>query len=51
VTGSPEADPPETGAPIVYDVVIMERAFQVDLRGGVDLLSHHLYTGPRVSVR
>lgn len=29
----------------------MERAFQVDLRGVVDLLSHHLYTGPRVYVR
>ncbi|PSK88930.1 molecular chaperone HtpG [Murinocardiopsis flavida] len=28
-----------------------ERAFQVDLRGVVDLLSHHLYTGPRVYVR
>jgi len=29
----------------------MERAFQVDLRGVVDLLSHHLYTSPRVYVR
>ena len=28
MTGSPEADPPETRAPIVYDVVIMERAFE-----------------------
>ncbi|HEY1703945.1 MAG TPA: hypothetical protein VGG75_29980 [Trebonia sp.] len=26
----------------------MERAFQVDLRGVVDLLSHHLYASPRV---
>ncbi|MFC5236143.1 HSP90 family protein [Pseudonocardia zijingensis] len=29
----------------------MEHAFQVDLRGVVDLLSRHLYTGPRVYVR
>lgn len=29
----------------------MERAFQVDLRGVVDLLSHHLYTSPRVYLR
>ncbi|QVQ53982.1 HSP90 family protein [Spiractinospora alimapuensis] len=28
-----------------------ERAFQVDLRGVVDLLSRHLYTSPRVYVR
>lgn len=28
-----------------------ERAFQVDLRGIVDLLSHHLYGSPRVYVR
>lgn len=28
-----------------------ERAFQVDLRGIVELLSHHLYTSPRVYVR
>jgi len=27
------------------------RAFQVDLRGVVDLLSHHLYSGPQVYVR
>jgi molecular chaperone HtpG len=27
------------------------RIFQVDLRGVVDLLSHHLYTSPRVYVR
>lgn len=27
------------------------RAFQVDLRGLVDLLSHHLYSSPRVYVR
>src|SRR5581483_104750 len=26
-------------------------AFQVDLRGLVDLLSHHLYSSPRVFVR
>ena len=26
-------------------------AFQVDLRGLVDLLSHHLYSSPRVYVR
>ena len=29
----------------------MDRAFQVDLRGMVDLLSHHLYASPRVYVR
>ncbi|MCM6773123.1 HSP90 family protein [Nocardia sp. CDC159] len=29
----------------------MEQAFQVDLRGIVDLLSHHLYGSPRVYVR
>lgn len=29
----------------------MDRTFQVDLRGVVDLLSRHLYTGPRVYVR
>lgn len=29
----------------------MERAFQVDLRGVVELLSHHLYGSPRVYVR
>ncbi|GAA3752212.1 HSP90 family protein [Plantactinospora mayteni] len=29
----------------------MDRAFQVDLRGVVDLLSHHLYGSPRVYVR
>lgn len=28
-----------------------ESTFQVDLRGIVDLLSHHLYSGPRVYVR
>ncbi|WP_027942048.1 HSP90 family protein [Amycolatopsis taiwanensis] len=30
---------------------MVERAFQVDLRGVVDLLSHHLYASPRVYVR
>ena len=29
----------------------MSHAFQVDLRGMVDLLSHHLYGSPRVYVR
>lgn len=29
----------------------MQHAFQVDLRGIVDLLSHHLYASPRVYVR
>ncbi|MEV4507768.1 HSP90 family protein [Dactylosporangium sp. NPDC049525] len=29
----------------------MDRTFQVDLRGVVDLLSHHLYASPRVYVR
>jgi molecular chaperone HtpG len=29
----------------------MERAFQVDLRAVVDLVSHHLYASPRVYVR
>ena len=28
-----------------------QSTFQVDLRGIVDLLSHHLYSGPRVYVR
>ncbi|MEV4757589.1 HSP90 family protein [Micromonospora sp. NPDC049559] len=30
---------------------MMERRFQVDLRGVVDLLSHHLYASPRVYAR
>lgn len=30
---------------------MQERAFQVDLRGVVELLSHHLYTSPRVYLR
>ncbi len=29
----------------------MERTFQVDLRGVVDLFSHHLYSSPRVYLR
>ena len=29
----------------------MSHTFQVDLRGIVDLLSHHLYASPRVYVR
>ena len=29
----------------------MSNTFQVDLRGIVDLLSHHLYASPRVYVR
>src|SRR4029079_10764757 len=29
----------------------VDRTFQVDLRGIVDLLSHHLYSSPRVYVR
>ncbi|MEV4256281.1 hypothetical protein AB0J52_24235, partial [Spirillospora sp. NPDC049652] len=29
----------------------MEQAFQVDLRGVVDLLSRHLYSSPRVYLR
>ncbi|WP_036373540.1 HSP90 family protein [Micromonospora sp. ATCC 39149] len=29
----------------------MDRTFQVDLRGVVDLLSHHLYGSPRVYIR
>jgi HSP90 family molecular chaperone len=31
--------------------VAVERAFQVDLRAAVDLLSHHLYSSPRVYLR
>ena len=31
--------------------LFVEHAFQVDLRGVVDLLSHHLYASPRVYVR
>jgi molecular chaperone HtpG len=31
--------------------VAVERAFQVDLRAVVDLLSHHLYSSPRVYLR
>lgn len=31
--------------------VTLNRSFQVDLRGVVDLLSHHLYSSPRVYVR
>src|SRR5262249_22590548 len=30
---------------------LVSRTFQVDLRGVVDLLSHHLYASPRVYVR
>ena len=30
---------------------LVSHAFQVDLRGVVDLLSHHLYASPRVYVR
>jgi molecular chaperone HtpG len=30
---------------------VSEQRFRVDLRGLVDLLSHHLYSGPRVYVR
>ena len=33
-----------------YDVPVPER-FQVDLRGVVELLSHHLYSSPRVYLR
>ena len=38
------AEPPTDPAPTTS-------AFQVDLRGMVDLLSRHLYSGPRVYVR
>ncbi|HEV2781566.1 MAG TPA: HSP90 family protein [Actinophytocola sp.] len=31
--------------------VTLNRSFQVDLRGVVDLLSHHLYSSPRVYLR
>ncbi|HEX2416528.1 MAG TPA: ATP-binding protein, partial [Micromonosporaceae bacterium] len=34
-----------------YGRTLLEKAFQVDLRGIVDLLSHHLYSSPRVYVR
>lgn len=34
-----------------YGRMLVEKAFQVDLRGVVDLLSHHLYTSPRVYLR
>jgi len=37
----PSADEPQHGA----------HAFQVDLRGLVDLLSHHLYSSPRIYIR
>lgn len=33
------------------DPTVAGRAFQVDLRGVVDLLARHLYSGPRVYVR
>lgn len=33
------------------DPVSADRTFQVDLRGLVDLLSHHLYSSPRVYLR
>jgi molecular chaperone HtpG len=33
------------------DAVPADRTFQVDLRGLVDLLSHHLYSSPRVYLR
>ena len=33
------------------DLTAAGRAFQVDLRGVVDLLARHLYSGPRVYVR
>jgi molecular chaperone HtpG len=38
-------------APVGHDAPVTDRAFQVDLRGVVDLLSHHLYSGPRVYLR
>ncbi|WP_251022461.1 HSP90 family protein [Streptomyces sp. ISL-10] len=41
---APAAPGPATAAPSV-------NSFQVDLRGLVDLLSHHLYSSPRVYVR
>jgi molecular chaperone HtpG len=31
--------------------MIASETFRVDLRGVVDLLSHHLYTSPQVYVR
>ncbi len=44
--------PGTVGANIAPEVgSIVDRTFQVDLRGVVDLLSHHLYGSPRVYVR
>jgi len=40
-----------TPTPTAYERKLVEKAFQVDLRGVVDLLSHHLYSSPRVYVR
>ena len=37
------------GHPVAFSPV--SNTFQVDLRGIVDLLSHHLYASPRVYVR
>ncbi|MGW4366771.1 HSP90 family protein [Nocardia takedensis] len=42
---------PEGTGPVDGDVVTDRYSFQVDLRGIVDLLSHHLYSSPRVYVR
>jgi molecular chaperone HtpG len=36
---------------ITADPTAADRTFQVDLRGLVDLLSHHLYSSPRVYLR
>ena len=40
-----------TSPPSQGEVSAVNRTFQVDLRGVVDLLSHHLYASPRVYVR
>ncbi|WP_424212757.1 HSP90 family protein [Streptomyces sp. BI20] len=45
-TTTPPPEPAATGAPEPG-----ANSFQVDLRGLVDLLSHHLYSSPRVYVR
>jgi molecular chaperone HtpG len=43
--------PPSEAGRTVSDMTPTSHTFQVDLRGLVDLLSHHLYSSPRVYIR
>ncbi|HEX5494072.1 MAG TPA: HSP90 family protein [Mycobacteriales bacterium] len=48
---TPESRPDPTPPPTPGPASGATHAFQVDLRGLVDLLSHHLYSSPRVYLR